>query len=145
VDRREAGRTSQTITLTHQITPTRRPDSAWRGNLVGQGDHPGAARHVTPSQPKERSTQGDGVARHAGRVESHRHTEDGGSPADASAPTPPWDPFLGFVGDDRFLVNGNGTSDVVVRDLSNPIGRASTKMRVPNRYVEDKINSREWM
>ena len=45
----------------------------------------------------------------------------------------------------RVLDNGNGTSDVVVRDLSNPTGRASTKMRVPNRYIEDKINSGEWM
>lgn len=45
----------------------------------------------------------------------------------------------------RVLDNGNGTSDVVVRDPANPTGEPTTKIKdMPNRQVESRIRSGRW-
>jgi hypothetical protein len=45
----------------------------------------------------------------------------------------------------RVLDNVNGTSDVVVRDASNPSGEPTTKIKnMPNRQVESRVNSGRW-
>lgn len=45
----------------------------------------------------------------------------------------------------RVLDNGNGTSDVVIRDPSNPSSESTTKMKgVKNSYVQSKIDSGRW-
>lgn len=44
----------------------------------------------------------------------------------------------------RVLDNGNGTSQVVIRDASNPSGQGTTSMVVPNSYVEGKIANGDW-
>jgi hypothetical protein len=44
----------------------------------------------------------------------------------------------------RVLDNGDGTSDVVIRDLGNTSGEPTTVMNVPNSYVEGKLQSGAW-
>jgi hypothetical protein len=45
----------------------------------------------------------------------------------------------------RVLDNGNGTSDVVVRDPSNPSGAPTTTIKdMPNTQVQARINSGRW-
>lgn len=45
----------------------------------------------------------------------------------------------------RVLDNGNGTFDIVVRDLSNPSGGHSTAMKdAPKNYVDKKIRDGKW-
>jgi hypothetical protein len=45
----------------------------------------------------------------------------------------------------RILDNGNGTYDVVVRDLSNPSGAPTTVLKdATERYVQNKIESGKW-
>ena len=45
----------------------------------------------------------------------------------------------------RVLDNGNGTSDVVVRDPANMSGESTTKIKdMPNRQVETRIQDGRW-
>jgi hypothetical protein len=45
----------------------------------------------------------------------------------------------------RVLNNGNGTSDVVVRDPANPSGRPTTQIKdMPNSQVQSRIESGRW-
>ncbi|SDJ32214.1 RHS repeat-associated core domain-containing protein [Frankineae bacterium MT45] len=44
----------------------------------------------------------------------------------------------------RVLDNGNGTSDVVIRDASNSSGQPTSVIQVPNSYVDGKIHSGAW-
>ena len=45
----------------------------------------------------------------------------------------------------KVLDNGNGTYDVVVRDLSNPTGKPTTVIKdATDKYVQNKIDSEKW-
>ncbi|MEV6492849.1 hypothetical protein AB0M20_30140 [Actinoplanes sp. NPDC051633] len=45
----------------------------------------------------------------------------------------------------RVLDNGNGTYDVVVRDMSNPSGAPTTVLKnATERYVNNKIEGGQW-
>jgi hypothetical protein len=44
----------------------------------------------------------------------------------------------------RVLDNGNGTSDVVIRDASNPSGGPTTTVRLSNSDVQQRIQSGRW-
>lgn len=45
----------------------------------------------------------------------------------------------------KVLDNGNGTYDVVVRDMSNPTGKPTTVIKdATDRYVKNKIESEKW-
>lgn len=60
-----------------------------------------------------------------------------------------WDNGDMYVQDDGCIVkvldNGNGTYDVVVRDMSNPSGKPVTSIKDATRnYISNKINSGKW-
>jgi hypothetical protein len=45
----------------------------------------------------------------------------------------------------KVLDNGNGTYDVVVRDMSNPTGKPTTVLKdATEKYVQNKIDSEKW-
>jgi hypothetical protein len=44
----------------------------------------------------------------------------------------------------KVLDRGDGTSDIVIRDPSNPSGQPITRFNAPNRYVQRRIDSGEW-
>ncbi|MFI7602466.1 putative T7SS-secreted protein [Actinoplanes sp. NPDC049681] len=60
-----------------------------------------------------------------------------------------WDNGEMYIQDDGQIVkimdNGNGTYDVVVRDMSNPTGKPTTVIKdATDKYVRDKIDSEKW-
>jgi type VII secretion system ESX-1 substrate len=60
-----------------------------------------------------------------------------------------WDNGDMYVQDDgcivKILDNGNGTYDVVVRDMSNPSGKPVTSIKdATEKYVNNKVNSGKW-
>jgi len=45
----------------------------------------------------------------------------------------------------KVLDNGNGTYDVVVRDMSNPSGQPTTVIKnATQRYIDNKVESGQW-
>ncbi|MEE6263808.1 hypothetical protein [Plantactinospora sonchi] len=45
----------------------------------------------------------------------------------------------------RVLDNGNGTYDIVVRDMGNPSGAPTTVIKdASQRYVDNKLNNGRW-
>jgi hypothetical protein len=60
-----------------------------------------------------------------------------------------WDNGEMYIQDDgqvvKVLDNGNGTYDVVVRDMSNPTGKPTTVLKdATEKYVQNKIDSEKW-
>jgi hypothetical protein len=60
-----------------------------------------------------------------------------------------WDNGEMYIQDDgqivKVLDNGNGTYDVVVRDMSNPTGKPTTVIKdATDKYVQNKIDSEKW-
>ena len=60
-----------------------------------------------------------------------------------------WDNGDLYIQDDGCIVkvldNGNGTYDVVVRDMSNPSGKPVTSIKdATENYINNKINSGKW-
>ncbi len=45
----------------------------------------------------------------------------------------------------KVLDKGDGTSDIVIKDPSNPSGQAITRFNAPNSYVERRIELGEWL
>jgi hypothetical protein len=44
----------------------------------------------------------------------------------------------------RVLDRGDGTSDVVIKDASNPSGEPLTRFNASNSYVERRVDLGEW-
>ncbi|MGP4112941.1 PrsW family glutamic-type intramembrane protease [Streptomyces sp. 4N509B] len=44
----------------------------------------------------------------------------------------------------KVLDKGDGTSDIVIKDASNPSGQPITRFNAPNNYVQRRVDSGEW-